>query len=68
MSHTETSKGGESLSKPDRNFEFIGDGRDIKCKLPFLIETNKIDLSQVWNLQTIKDCYHLFIDLKLKLK
>ena len=61
MSHTETSKGGENLSKPDRNFEFIGDGRDIKCKLPFLIETNKIDLSQVWNLQTIKIASHYLL-------
>ena len=31
--------------KPDRDFEFIGNGRDVKCKLPFLIEANKINLS-----------------------
>lgn len=31
--------------KPDGNSEFIGDGRDVKCKLPFLVEANKINLS-----------------------
>ncbi|KAL0921799.1 hypothetical protein M5K25_008908 [Dendrobium thyrsiflorum] len=36
---------------PNRNFEFIRNSRYIKSKLPFLIKPNKINLSQVWNLQ-----------------
>jgi hypothetical protein len=39
------------VTLPNRNFQLIGDWGNIQSKLSFLVETNKIDLCQVWNLK-----------------